>query len=216
MSRFVRWPKYIRIQRQKRVLLQRLKTPAPVHQFTHALNKNQATELFKLLNKYKPETQAEKRERLKSQAESKAGGGGGSGGKAPPVIKYGLKHVTTLVEQKKAKLVVIAHDVDPIELVLWLPALCRKMDVPYCIVKDKGRLGQMVHKKNAAAVAFTSVDGSDNGKLTSLAEAFKMQFNDNSDAWRKIGRNTMGLKTQKKLELRAKALEAELAKKAAY
>ena len=49
--------------------------------------------------------------------------------------QYGLKHVTTLVEQKKARMVVIAHDVDPIELVLWLPALCRKMDVPFCIVK---------------------------------------------------------------------------------
>ena len=27
--------------------------------------------------------------------------------------------------QNKAQLVVIAHDVDPIELVVWLPALCR-------------------------------------------------------------------------------------------
>lgn len=32
-------------------------------------------------------------------------------------------------------MVVIAHDVDPLELVVWLPALCRKMGVPYCIVK---------------------------------------------------------------------------------
>ena len=37
----------------------------------------------------------------------------------------------------------IAHDVDPIELVVWLPALCRKMNVPYCIVKGKARLGQV-------------------------------------------------------------------------
>lgn len=36
---------------------------------------------------------------------------------------------------------VIAHDVDPIELVVWLPALCRKMEIPYCIVKGKARLG---------------------------------------------------------------------------
>lgn len=35
----------------------------------------------------------------------------------------------------------IAHDVDPIELVVWLPALCRKMEIPYCIVKGKARLG---------------------------------------------------------------------------
>ena len=51
------------------------------------------------------------------------------------VVKYGLNHVTHLVETGKAKLVIIAHDVDPIELVVWLPAVCRKMDVPYIIVK---------------------------------------------------------------------------------
>ena len=39
---------------------------------------------------------------------------------------------------------VIAHDVDPIELVVWLPALCRKMEVPYCIVKGKSRLGAVM------------------------------------------------------------------------
>jgi len=46
--------------------------------------------------------------------------------------------------QSKAQLVVIAHDVDPIELVVWLPALCRKMEVPYCIVKGKARLGSVL------------------------------------------------------------------------
>merc|ERR1719310_2685401 len=81
--------------------------------------------------------------------------------KKPQVIKYGLNHVTTLIEQKQAKLVAIAHDVDPIELVVWLPALCRKKEVPYCIVKGKGRLGQLVHKKAASCVAFTTVKQED-------------------------------------------------------
>merc|ERR1711966_474752 len=81
--------------------------------------------------------------------------------KKPVVLKYGLNHVTTLVEQKAAKLVIIAHDVDPIELVCWLPALCRKKEVPYCIIKGKGRLGQLVHKKAASCVAFTSVNAED-------------------------------------------------------
>jgi large subunit ribosomal protein L7Ae len=44
----------------------------------------------------------------------------------PRVLKFGLNHVTTLVENKKAKMVLIANDVDPVELVLWLPQLCRK------------------------------------------------------------------------------------------
>jgi hypothetical protein len=51
------------------------------------------------------------------------------------VVKFGLNHVTHLVETGKASLVVIAHDVDPIELVVWLPAVCKKMNVPYIIVK---------------------------------------------------------------------------------
>lgn len=70
-------------------------------------------------------------------------------------LKFGLNHVTKLIEEKKAKLVVIASNVDPIELVVWLPTLCRKLDIPYCFVKGKARLGQLVHQKNAAVVALT-------------------------------------------------------------
>jgi len=36
--------------------------------------------------------------------------------KKPIVVKYGINHVTSLVEEKKAQLVVIANDVDPIEV----------------------------------------------------------------------------------------------------
>ena len=53
------------------------------------------------------------------------------------VVKFGINHITTLVEEGKAQMVAIAHDVDPIELVVWLPALCKKMGVPYCIVKAR-------------------------------------------------------------------------------
>ena len=84
---------------------------------------------------------------------------GGKDAKKPKpfVIKYGLNHITTLVEEKKAKLVAIAHDVDPIETVVFLPTLCRKFDVPYCFVKGKARLGATVNKKTATAVALTDV-----------------------------------------------------------
>lgn len=40
---------------------------------------------------------------------------------------------------------------------MWLPALCKKSDIPYCIVKSKSRLGALVHQKTATAVALTSV-----------------------------------------------------------
>jgi hypothetical protein len=39
-----------------------------------------------------------------------------SAAKKPVAVKMGLNHVTSLIEEKKAQLVVIAHDVDPIEV----------------------------------------------------------------------------------------------------
>lgn len=207
----MRWPRYVRLQRQKKILLQRLKVPPAINQFSRTLDKNQASELFKLLVKYQPETKAAKELRLEAKAQATAAGEAVAAGAAPVLLKYGLKHITTLIEQKKAKLVVIAHDVDPIELVVWLPALCRKLDVPFAIVKGKSRLGTLTHKKTTSVVALTAVNKEDEGKLKSLSESIKTQFNDNVE--RKWGGGIMGLKTQAKLEKRRQQLEAEEAKK---
>lgn len=49
-------------------------------------------------------------------AEKKAAGKPEATGKKPVTIKYGINHITNLVESKKAQLVCIAHDVDPIEV----------------------------------------------------------------------------------------------------
>merc|ERR1712077_111957 len=64
LSRFVRWPKYIRLQRQKAVLQTRLKVPPPINQFSQALDKQSAAAFFKLAQKYRPENRAEKKARL--------------------------------------------------------------------------------------------------------------------------------------------------------
>merc|ERR1712227_719631 len=68
LSRFVRWPKYIKLQRKKAVLLKRLKVPPPINQFTQTLDRHTATQLFKLLDKYRPETKAARAARLKARA----------------------------------------------------------------------------------------------------------------------------------------------------
>ena len=91
------------------------------------------------------------------------------------------------MEKKKAKLVVIAVDVDPIELVVWLPALCRKMEVPYCIVKSKALLGSLVNQKNATSVALTGVRAGDSQQFQRLQSTCKSQFNDNAEALRQWG-----------------------------
>ncbi|CAN1302682.1 60S ribosomal protein L7a-2 [Linum perenne] len=227
LTRFVKWPHVVRIQRQRRILKQRLKVPPAVNQFTKALDKNLGQisvdflfcfilllfihVMFKLLLKYRPEDKAAKKERLLSKAQAEAEGKTVES-KKPIVVKYGLNHVTYLIEQNKAQLVVIAHDVDPIELVVWLPALCRKMEVPYAIVKGKSRLGAIVHKKTAAALCLTSVKNEDKMEFSKILEAVKANFNDKFEEHRKRwGGGIMGSKSQAK----TKAKERLLAKEAA-
>uniref|UniRef100_A0A8D1AK55 60S ribosomal protein L7a n=1 Tax=Sus scrofa TaxID=9823 RepID=A0A8D1AK55_PIG len=181
LTRFVKWPRYIRLQRQRAILYKRLKVPPTINQFTQALDRQTATQLLKLAHKYRPETKQEKKQRLLARAEKKAAGKGDVPTKRPPVLRAGVNTVTTLVENKKAQLVVIAHDVDPIELVVFLPALCRKMGVPYCIIKGKARLGRLVHRKTCTTVAFTQVNSEDKGALAKLVEAIRTNYNDRYD-----------------------------------
>lgn len=127
----------------------------------------------------------QKKQRLTKLAEAKAKGESLDTIKRPLSVISGINHVTSLIESDRAKLVVIAHDVDPVEvpssfpllslhpylasstftpffvlcshfpfqLVLWLPTLCRKKNIPYVIVKGKSRLGQLIGKKTTSVVA---------------------------------------------------------------
>lgn len=72
LTRFVRWPKYIKLQRQKVILQQRLKVPPSIHQFSQTLDKQTATQLFKLAVKYAPESKADKKARLVARAKDRA------------------------------------------------------------------------------------------------------------------------------------------------
>jgi len=235
LTRFVRWPKYIRLQRQKSILLKRLKVPGTINQFSRAADRNTAASLFTFLEKYRPETRKQKEARLlrAAKVDVKAVKGEKVGqpkavkgekveqpkGKAvvqkkkqhkPKVVKYGLNHVTSLIESKKATLVIIAHDVDPLELVLWLPTLCRKKDVPYIIVKGKARLGKVVHKKTAAVLAITSVREGDKKAFELLVQKARDNFlNRYSELARATGGQIMGHKhnmTKIKEEKSRKAL----------
>ena len=197
LSRMLKWPRYIRIQRQRKVLKMRLKVPPSIAQFGSTMDLNSgapprprspaphlpspgsaaawrcsrlpsrrrvegvsppahpsrpfvpaATNLFKLLDKYKPEEKKAKKQRLAEMVRASAWDFGAAGGFCwrvagprecdtlplisalrvraqasgkssagkPYFVKCGLNHVTSLVEKKKAKLVVIAHDVEPIEV----------------------------------------------------------------------------------------------------
>jgi len=211
LSRYVNWPTYIRLQRQKRILLQRLKVPPTIHQFTKTLDKSAAQQLFKLMLKYKPESSYQKKRRLTLIAEARAKKATVDI-KKPVELQYGINHITTLVEQKKAKLVVIAHDVDPIEIVVWLPTLCRKMDVPYVVVKGKARLGSVVRQKTATALAITNINKEDANTLAELTGLANESFNKNVELRRAWGGGKLGTKSMAAIKKKDKAVQKEAAK----
>lgn len=212
LSRYVKWPAYVNQQRQQRILSSRLKVPPAIHQFTRAVDKATAVQLFTLLNKYRPETKLAKKQRLAQIAAAKAKNEKSTVTK-PLSVTSGINEVTQAIESKKAKLVVIAHDVDPIELVVWLPALCRKMNVPFCIVKSRSRLGTLVHKKVASCVALIDVNKEDKNDLANLSSVFTESFNKNADSRKQWGGGRLPTKHLAAKRKREKAVAREAAMK---
>jgi len=68
-------------------------------------------------------------------------------------IKRGTNETTKSVERGQAKLVLIAEDVDPPEVVAHLPLLCDERKVPYIYVPSKDRLGEAAGIEVRAASA---------------------------------------------------------------
>ena len=60
-SRFVKFPRYVQLQRQKRILMKRLKCPPALAQFFDPLDKDTTKKVYKALEKYTPETKKEKK-----------------------------------------------------------------------------------------------------------------------------------------------------------
>ena len=56
-------------------------------------------------------------------------------------IRKGTNEVTKSVERGEAKLVVIAADVNPQEIVMHLPILCGEKNIPHIFVESKAELG---------------------------------------------------------------------------
>ncbi len=87
-------------------------------------------------------------------------------------IRVGTNEVTKSSERAEAKLVVMAEDVDPVEILVHIPMLCEEKRIPYLYVPKKQRLGQSAGlSKSAASVAIVEP-----GDAKALLEEIAAQF----------------------------------------
>ncbi len=59
-------------------------------------------------------------------------------------VRIGVNEVTKAIERGNAKLVLIAKDVEPAEIVMHLPLICKEKNIPFSYVKTKKDLGGKV------------------------------------------------------------------------
>ena len=74
-------------------------------------------------------------------------------------IKKGTNETTKAVDRNQAKLVYIAEDVEPEEIVMHLPPLCEEKKIPYIYVPSKQELGKAAGIEVAAASACIIEEG---------------------------------------------------------
>ena len=76
-------------------------------------------------------------------------------------VRKGTNETTKAVERGQAKLVVIAEDVTPPEVVAHLPLLCEEKKIPYVFVPSKDQIGPAIgiNVSTAAAAVLESGEG---------------------------------------------------------
>lgn len=71
-------------------------------------------------------------------------------------VRKGTNEATKAIERGDAKLVVIAEDIDPEEIVMHLPQICNEKKIAYVYVSEKVKLGKAAGLTvGTAAVAIT-------------------------------------------------------------
>jgi len=74
-------------------------------------------------------------------------------------VRKGTNEATKAIERGTAKLVIIAEDVDPPEVVAHLPILCEERKIPYIFVPTKEKIGTAIGIDVPAASACITKEG---------------------------------------------------------
>ena len=84
-------------------------------------------------------------------------------------VRKGTNETTKAIERAQAKLVVIAEDVDPPEVVAHLPLLCDERKIPYLFVPSKDKVGSAIGIDVPAASACVVNEGDATGLVKEIA-----------------------------------------------
>jgi len=84
------------------------------------------------------------------------------------VVRKGTNETTKAIERAQAKLVVIAEDVDPPEVVAHLPLLCEERKIPYMFVPSKQKIGEAIGIDVPAAAASIVNEGEAKGLVKEI------------------------------------------------
>ncbi|MEM0155938.1 MAG: 50S ribosomal protein L7Ae [Thermoplasmataceae archaeon] len=90
-------------------------------------------------------------------------------------IKKGTNEVIKSIERGESKIVVIAEDVSPPEVVFYLPMLCEERKVPYCYVKKRIDLGAKVGISSAASISVVDYGKSEEAYNKIVGEISKLK-----------------------------------------
>lgn len=152
LTRFVKWPTFMKIQRQRQLLYKKLKIPPVIHSFIRLPDRKLTK---RVMDTFFPEGDFRKilseksslgwidnpnqEKTLKSipKAISKTN----KINISEKYIQHGLRKVVNSIRKGKALFVIISHDVNPIEIIIWLPFLCKKYKIPFSMVSNKKVLG---------------------------------------------------------------------------
>ncbi|MEM3373121.1 MAG: 50S ribosomal protein L7Ae [Candidatus Anstonellales archaeon] len=85
-------------------------------------------------------------------------------------VKKGINEVTKSVERNNAKVVAMAMDVDPEEIMMHLPKLCEEKGIPYVYVQTKQELGKMAGLNVPTSSVAIEDAGTEKEKLRTLVE----------------------------------------------
>jgi large subunit ribosomal protein L7Ae len=90
------------------------------------------------------------------------------------IVRKGTNETTKAVERAQARLVIIAEDVDPPEVVAHLPLLCDERKIPYVFVPTKEQIGKALGIDVPAAAACIAKEGDAAGIIKEITTRIEL------------------------------------------